>query len=53
MEFSPVLPIIGQNLLPYFDGYLEFLALLENFVFIPRFFAGILMIFFEIPVGKQ
>lgn len=33
MEISPVLPITGQNLLQYFDGYLEFLALLQNFVF--------------------
>jgi hypothetical protein len=37
---TPVLPIAGQKFPRYFDGYLEFFAVFQNFyLFIPRFLA--------------
>jgi hypothetical protein len=30
-EITPVLPIAGQKYLPYFEGYLEFFRVFQNF----------------------
>jgi hypothetical protein len=53
-EFTPVLPISGQNFSRYFKVYLDhFLAFQNLNSFIPRIFAKLLKVVCRILVGKQ
>jgi len=53
-EITSVLPIAGQKLMQYFEGYLEFFMAFQNlYLLIPQFLAQLLTMFCRTLAGKQ